>query len=514
MQYSECLRHFGKQPLHGCRPQCAKQTGEYSHTERRRHQRKLRLQHLQKAADWMRNFVQTASDILDGLDHCRGTSASVETETKQGTGYGTTMSSNHVTSAGNWLEGRRKMGEGCVLQVPVAPPPTRPSLQAHSVDTVSSSSAYSFPASMPDLIASELSGAAHWKAGPLPQAPWRTNACVPPKPSGVQEIAAQSEASQLEGQLIVDRQVPHCTRIKQAAATQPRFLRYHGCPRPTARKSIPLAAAAADIAPPSPVVPELTDDERTLQGLLQSLVCPDFPHSAHLTPLLINYHDFVSFAHEMLCHEHRPKVESVDAPVMQLTVRGTPGTVAMSSNQFVSGPAVSKALVEAPAEIPPFHTFAHGGASEQAMNAQAGRATRQWTMAEIRGFNTQMRYDTSYVVKGLATVDLRADADLLPRTLAASGLLAIEDVKLCERKEEDRSLDLALQLVDSVANTSPFDEESSITTRFLERLMKECARQIRVAMREDTLPLAVWRWERKTGLKRHPVRKLESWWHG
>ena len=121
------------------------------------------------------------------------------------------------------------------------------------------------------------------------------------------------------------------------------------------------------------------------------------------------------------------------------------------------------------------------------MNAQAGRATRQWTMAEIRGFNTQMRYDTSYVVKGLATVDLRADADLLPRTLAASGLLAIEDVKLCERKEEDRSLDLALQLVDSVANTSPFDEESSITTRFLERLMKECARQIRVAMREDTL---------------------------
>ena len=184
-------------------------------------------------------------------------------------GLGTTTSSNHLTSARNWLEGRRKIGERC-LHVPLPPPPTRPCLLTHPVDTVSNSRAFSFPTSLPDPIVSELSRAASGKASPFWHLPWQTGAQVPPEPSGVQGIVTQSVTSQPESQLGVGRQVPHCTQLEQAAAVQPGSLSCLGCSRSTAVKPTPLAAAAAAVAASPPVVAELTDDERTVQGLLQT----------------------------------------------------------------------------------------------------------------------------------------------------------------------------------------------------------------------------------------------------
>jgi len=81
-----------------------------------------------------------------------------------------------------------------------------------------------------------------------------------------------------------------------------------------------------------------------------------------------------------------------------------------------------------------------------------------WTMTEIRQFSEHLEYDTTYVVQGLETVDLRADADALPRSSCDCGVLMIADVELSEHKEDDDSLAMAMQLIDNVAGTSPFEE--------------------------------------------------------
>jgi len=124
---------------------------------------------------------------------------------------------------------------------------------------------------------------------------------------------------------------------------------------------MPFAAAAAAAALSSPVVTELTDDERTLRGMLQFFVCSDIQRRVHQTPLPMNYRDFISLAHEVLCYGHRPAVGSVEAPVVQLPVGVTSKTVAMSPDQMLPGPVVPKALMEVPAKMPPLHTLAKSG---------------------------------------------------------------------------------------------------------------------------------------------------------
>lgn len=72
--------------------------------------------------------------------------------------------------------------------------------------------------------------------------------------------------------------------------------------RPTATKSAPAkaAAAAAALSSTDSLVPDLTEDERALQGLLEFAVYSGFSTPGQQAPLSLKYKDFISSAYSTL----------------------------------------------------------------------------------------------------------------------------------------------------------------------------------------------------------------------
>jgi len=153
----------------------------------------------------------------------------------------------------------------------------------------------------------ELNKAAHFKAQPPPQVPWRKP--VPGQfdqpASGLvaAQGAAQEELHTLNGTM------PHGTQVKSSSAGHLKKSWTSAVPRrPTAVKSMPaVAAAAAAVVSKEPQkgpATELTEDERILRGMLEFFVCSDIERVKRQAPLPVKYRDFIVSSFEVLQHKN------------------------------------------------------------------------------------------------------------------------------------------------------------------------------------------------------------------
>lgn len=142
--------------------------------------------------------------------------------------------------------------------------------------------------------------------------------------------------------------------------------------------SLPSQAPAVQNPPslstPAPTALDLTDDERTLRGLLQFFVCSDVQR--RVNPLSIKYRDFVSAAHDVIT---APKVApnavvaapvpASKAPVAAVQQQTVPSTVAASVRTL---PVMPPAAPPAPPAPQALHPLPPGAAAKAAPLAPQG----------------------------------------------------------------------------------------------------------------------------------------------
>jgi len=161
----------------------------------------------------------------------------------------------------------------------------------------------------------ELNGAAHWKAQPPPQVPWRKQVpgqCDQPPvgifqgtngaPGSVVTQGTRAAHEELDG---LNGTMPHGTQVKQMGEGHLKSWSSAVSRRPTAVKSMPAVAAAAAAAaaakePQKECVTELTEEERSLRGMLEFFVCSDIERVKRQTPLPIKYRDFIVSSFDVL----------------------------------------------------------------------------------------------------------------------------------------------------------------------------------------------------------------------
>lgn len=124
--------------------------------------------------------------------------------------------------------------------------------------------------------------------------------------------------------------MPHGVTAPPKATQKPTTPSQTAKARPMAFKSIAAHASQQKVAGATSI-PDLSDDERTLRGLLQFFVCSDVQRQMNETPLSVKYHDFVHMAHEVL-------QKKADPPVLPLVRAAVP----VKSTANVSGKPVKE----------------------------------------------------------------------------------------------------------------------------------------------------------------------------
>jgi len=193
----------------------------------------------------------------------------------------------------------------------------------------------------------ELNGAAHWKAQPPPQVPWRKQVpgqCDQPPvgifqgtngaPGSVVTQGTRAAHEELDG---LNGTMPHGTQVKQMGEGHLKSWSSAVSRRPTAVKSMPAVAAAAAAAaaakePQKECVTELTEEERILRGMLEFFVCSDIERVKRQTPLPIKYRDFIVSSFDVL--QHMSHVHEVGATLPHALV----GEVQQTACRSGSGP--------------------------------------------------------------------------------------------------------------------------------------------------------------------------------
>ena len=99
---------------------------------------------------------------------------------------------------------------------------------------------------------------------------------------------------------------------------------------------------------------------------------------------------------------------------------------------------------------------------------------------------------TPYSHTNRETVDLRADADLLPeRRSPVVGVLALLDAELPAAKVEVHCSECAFHLVACIMDSDSFAAHSEIVPEILVKLMSEGVRHIRTALHESAQAVTV-----------------------
>eukprot|EP00419_Tripos_fusus_P068221 CAMPEP_0172892900 /NCGR_PEP_ID=MMETSP1075-20121228/147253_1 /TAXON_ID=2916 /ORGANISM="Ceratium fusus, Strain PA161109" /LENGTH=457 /DNA_ID=CAMNT_0013747663 /DNA_START=85 /DNA_END=1455 /DNA_ORIENTATION=- len=196
----------------------------------------------------------------------------------------------------------------------------------------------------------ELNGAAHWKAQPPPQVPWRKQVpgqCDQPPSASVQgangavgSVVAQGTRAVHEELHGLNGSMPQGTQVKQLGAGHLKSWSSAVCSRPTAVKSMPAvaaqaaAAAAAASGPQKGRTTELTEEERILRGMLEFFVCSDIERVKSQTPLPIKYRDFIVSSFDVL--QHRSHVHEVTATLPHSLVGKLQQTACQSSSELLT----------------------------------------------------------------------------------------------------------------------------------------------------------------------------------